>query len=129
MDVGVAIPAWTSATCLTHSNGPLGSKTMRINRENPCQPGSAAHRIVGVLLSSRKRRLLASEIALRSKINTAKVRQVVSALLNPFHNASIAKAGLAVERAEDGGFFVKACRPKPKARRPAPKSSVAHFEA
>ncbi len=98
---------------------------MRKNRlENPCQPGSAAHRIVNVLLSSRKRRLLASEIALRSKINTDKVRQVVSALLNPFHNARIAKAGLAIERAKDGGFFVRACRAKPNAHRPAPKSAV-----
>lgn len=99
---------------------------MKANRlENPCQPGSAAHRIVGVLLSSRKRSLLATEIALRAKINTAKVRQVVSALLNPFHNASIAKAGLAVKRAEGGGFCVAACRPKPNARRPAPKGMVA----
>src|SRR5471032_2641702 len=94
---------------------------MRIDRENPCKPGSAARRIVGVLLSSRKRSLAAKEIALRSKVSTQKVKQVVSALLNPFHNASIAKAGLAIKRAEDGGFFVAACRPKPNARRPEPK--------
>ena len=97
---------------------------MRIDRENPCQPGSAAHRIVGVLMSSRKRALLATEIAFRAKINTRKVVQVLSALLNPFHNACIAKAGLAVKRDSDGGFFVEACRPKPKAHRPAPKSAV-----
>ena len=94
---------------------------MRINRENPCQPGSIARRIVNVLLSSRKRSLAAAEIALRSKVNTQKVERVVAALRNPFHNAAIAKAGLAVKRAEDGGFFVAACRPKPNARRPQPK--------
>jgi len=94
---------------------------MRINRENPCQPGSIARRIVAVLLTSRKRSLAATEIAFRAKINTQKVKQVVSALLNPFHNSSIAKAGLAVKRADDGGFFVAACRPKPHARRPSPK--------
>lgn len=97
---------------------------MRIDRENPCKPGSAAFKIVGVLLSSRKRALLATEIAFRAKINTRKVVQVVSALLNPYHNASVAKAGLAVKRADDGGFFVEACRPKPKAHRPPPKSAV-----
>ena len=58
---------------------------MRIDRENPCKPGSAAFKIVGVLLSSRKRALLATEIAFRAKINTRKVVQVVSALLNPYH--------------------------------------------
>lgn len=101
---------------------------MRIDRENPCQPGSIARRIVGVLLNSRKRSLAASEIALRSKINTQKVKQIVSALLNPFHNACIAKAGLAVKRAEGGGFFVTACRPKPNARRPEPKRALESME-
>ena len=97
---------------------------MRIDRDNPCQPGSIARRIVNVLLSSRKRSLAPAEIALRSKVNTQKVEQVVAALRNPFHNACIAKAGLAVKRAEDGGFFVAACRPKPNARRPQPKPLV-----
>ena len=102
---------------------------MRIDRENPCKRGSAARKIVGVLMNSRKRSLAATEIAFRAKINTRKVVQVVSALLNPFHNASIAKAGLAVKRAEDGGFFVEACRPKPKAHRPAPKQATLPSEA
>ena len=103
---------------------------MKTNRvENPCQPGSAAHRVVNVLLCSRKRSLLATEIAFRAKINTEKVEQVVSALLNPFHNASIARAGLAVKRSEDGGFFVQPCRPKPNARRPQPKRIVSIMEA
>ena len=101
---------------------------MRIDRENPCQSGSAAHRIIGVLLSSRKRSLAATEIALRSKVNTQKVKQVVAALLNPFHNAAIAKAGLEVKRAEDGGYYVAACRLKPYARRPEPKQVVESIE-
>ncbi len=103
---------------------------MKKNRlENPCQLGSAARRIVSVLLSSRKRSLAPTEIALRSKINTQKVKQVVSALLNPFHNACIAKAGLVVKRTGDGGFFVAACRPKPNARRPQPKEAIENMEA
>ena len=101
---------------------------MRINRENPCQPGSIARRIVNVLLTSRKRSLAATEIALRSKVNTQKVKQVVSALLNPFHNAAIAKAGLAVKRADDGRFFLAACRPKPHARRPESKRALESME-
>jgi hypothetical protein len=94
---------------------------MRINRPNPCQFGSIARRIVNVLLNSRKRSLAPTEIAFRAKIATQKVEQVVSALRNPFHNACIAKAGLAVERTADGGFCIKACRPKPDAHRPPAK--------
>jgi len=97
---------------------------MRINRENPCLPGTAAHRIVNVLMKSRKRSLLPTEIAFRAKIATEKVVRVVSALLNPYHNTSIAKVGLAVKRTVDGGFNVEACRPKPNARRPQPKREL-----
>jgi hypothetical protein len=97
---------------------------MRIDRENPCLPGTAAHRVVNVLMQSRKRSLLPTEIAFRSKIATEKVVRVVSALLNPYHNAAIAKAGLAVKRTHDGGFSVEACRPKPNARRPQPKREM-----
>ena len=79
---------------------------MQIKRQNPCQPGSATHRIVGVLMNSRKRSLLATEIAFRVKINTQTVKQVVSALRNKYHNCAVAKVGLAVKQANDGGFFV-----------------------
>ena len=97
---------------------------MRINRENPCLPGTAAYRIVNVLMKSRKRCLLPTEIAFRSKIATEKVVRVVSALRNQFHNAAIAKVGLAVKRTDEGGFAVMECRPKPYARRPEPKREV-----
>ena len=102
---------------------------MRIDRENPCKPGSAARKIVGVLMNSRKRSLAATEIAFRAKINTRKVVQVVSALLNPYHNASIAKAGLAVKRTHDGGITVEAIRPRPKAHRPPPKQAASPSES
>ena len=97
---------------------------MRIDRENPCQPGSAARKIVGVLLNTRKRSLAPTEIAYRSKIAIQTVKQVVAALLNPYHNAAIAKAGLAVERTVDGRFCIKACRPKPDAHRPPAKRTA-----
>ena len=35
---------------------------------------------------------------------------------------------LAVKRADDGGFFVQPCRPKPNARRPQPKRIVSIME-
>jgi len=98
---------------------------MKANRpENPCQPGSAACRIINVLLKSRKQSVVATEIALKTKIKTERVNQVVSAMRNKFHNAALAKAGLAVKRLDDGGFRVEACRPKPHARRPAPKATA-----
>src|ERR1035437_1501080 len=114
-----------SGRCLTQLQPKLGVNPMKTNRlENPCRPGSAARRIVDVLLNSRKRSLAATEIAFRAKITTQTVKQVVAALRNEHHNAVIAKTGLAVHRAFDGGFFLAACKPNPSARRPQPKQAV-----
>jgi hypothetical protein len=119
---GNANSPWLSRRCLTHLQPKLGVNPMKTNRlENPCRPGSAARRIVDVLLSSRKRSLAATEIAFRAKIATPTVKQVVAALRNEYHNARIAKTGLSVHRAFDGGFFLAACKPNPSARRPQSK--------
>jgi len=101
---------------------------MRIKRHNPCQFGSAAYRIVNVLLSSKKRSLALTEIAFRSKVCTPKVEQVVSALRNPYHNACIARTGLTIHRSVDGGIFVAMSKPNPQARRPLPKKVVDSME-
>ena len=97
--------------------------------ENPCRPGSIAHRIVKVLMSSRKRNLALTEIAFKTKINTPKVERVVSALRNPYHNSRLAKMGLTIHRSIDGGFFVTLGKPNPHARRPLPKQDSAKMEA
>ena len=92
--------------------------------ENPCRQGSIAHRIVNVLLSSRKRTLATTEIAFRAKVATPQVEQVVSALRNPYHNACIARTGLTIHRSINGEVFLALSRPNPTARRPEPKHAA-----
>ena len=88
---------------------------------NPCREGSVAHAIVSVLLRAQGKAVAGGEIAKRTRLKEERVRQVLNALLNPFHNAAIAKAGLAIKRSDDGGFSIAKCKPNPKAHRPEPK--------
>ena len=97
-------------------------KSKRI--ENPCRPGTAAHAVVAVLLRAGGKTVAVGEIGKRGKMGGDKARHVIQTLQNPFHNAAIAKAGLAIKRSGDGGFSIASCKPNPKAHRPEAKKKA-----
>ena len=97
-------------------------KSKRI--ENPCRPGTAAHAVIAVLLRAGGKPVTAGEIGKRGGLSADKAKRVLQTLQNPFHNAAIAKAGLAIKRSGDGGFSIASCRPNPTAHRPEAKKKA-----
>ena len=83
----------------------------------PFRPGTASRSLFTVLARSKKA-LPGAEVAKRAKVGQAKARTLLAACQNVFHNAPLRKAGVALLRDEEGGYFLRACEADPTAQRP-----------
>ena len=78
--------------------------------------GSASAKIYAVLAKSAKA-LPAEAIAKRAKITEKQARTLLAAYMNPFHNAPLRRAGVAIT-SNEGLFSLAATKATPNAKRP-----------
>ena len=78
--------------------------------------GSASAKIYAVLARASKA-LPAAEIAKRAKVSEKQARTLLAAYMNPYHNAPLRRAGLAIT-SHDGAFKLVNAKPVPNAKRP-----------
>ena len=78
--------------------------------------GSASAKIYAVLAKSAKA-LPAAVIAQRAKISENQVRTLLAAYMNPYHNAPLRRAGVAIT-SNEGLFSLAATKATPNAKRP-----------
>ena len=78
--------------------------------------GSASAKIYAVL-SRTSKPLRAAEIAKLAKVSEKQARTLLAAYMNPYHNAPLRRAGLAIT-SHDGKFKLESAKPVPNAKRP-----------
>lgn len=86
-------------------------------KKNPFRSGSKLALIFDVLAKSRIP-LPAEEVAKRSKIPISTVRNMLSAMLNPFHNAPLRRTASRVALS-GGKYDLVEAKPEPEAKRKA----------
>lgn len=84
--------------------------------ENPFRDGSASHKLYTVLGKAEKP-LTMAEISKRAKVPFEKAQTLVRAYQNPFHNAPLRRAGIAIANGKEG-FALATCKAQPNAKRP-----------
>ena len=79
--------------------------------------GSASAKIYAVLAKSSKP-LPTEAVAKLAKMSAKQARTLLAAYMNPYHNAPLRRAGLAIT-SHDGAFKLVNAKPVPNAKRPA----------
>jgi hypothetical protein len=82
----------------------------------PFRDGSNSRAIYLALAKSSKP-LSMVEISKRAKVSFQKTETLVRAYMNPFHNATMRRIGIAIVH-DKKGFKLAICKPQPKAKRP-----------
>ena len=93
----------------------MGNKSL-VDRTPFRRRGSASAKIYSVLARGSKA-LPAAEIAKRAKVSEKQARTLLAAYMNPYHNAPLRRAGLAIT-SHDGAFRLVNAKPVPNAKRP-----------
>ena len=78
--------------------------------------GTASHAIY-IALAKAGKPLLMAEISKRAKVSFQKTETLVRAYMNPFHNAPMRRAGIAIVSGKEG-YKLETCKSEPKAIRP-----------
>lgn len=85
--------------------------------KSPFTREGTASRAIYVALAKSDKPLTMAEISKRSKVLFKKTETLVRAYMNPFHNAPMRRAGIAIVQDKDG-FKLTTCKAEPKAHRP-----------